>query len=943
MAMHQQVAIISTLAGLWLARAADCPAAMPVLGVMSNNPKFSGSCQVYKQGEGPCMSDSTPLGEEVGWLVVVGFGMFFTLFTVGLSRYEYKTLGTAQSSEQFNTAGRNVGPGLTAAVIVSQWTWAATLLMSSNMGWRVGISGPFWYASGATIQILLFAILAIQVKRRASHMHTFMEIVKARFGTFTHIVMIIFALTTNIIVTSMLLLGGAATIEDLTGMSKLSAAFLIPILSCWIYTMYGGLRATFFASYVHTTVIFVMLLTFTFAVYSGTGEHDLWGSPANVYSALEKATVHGFFDATYAECQINGNCGAAPAPAAVAAVVDPNCPDLAAAVAAAPVVTSYMTPTGFFDGMGAIMQNDGQCYKVKKDGTKENTGTSCGYTEQGKDNPCCDIDYNNLKGGTYCRADKDKDCISVSAEKHFKSEGCGDDEICVTSFLTMGSTIGLIFGITNIVGNFGTVFVDQSYWQSAVAAKPRSAVMGFLIGGMVWFAVPFCMATTNGLAGRALTTHPDIEGAFGAYYIDGAASSSGLTPARVLSHILGPGGAFILLLQLFMAITSTGSAEIIAVSSILTYDIYYEYINPELKFRREKLRRIFYTIVQRYEGAGEGSGIDVVADPSKEQEVRLSLVDKSVKKEQVQGVLDALSSNGFFEAQPSASELEMLATLVATFTKEDGTILIPDLYSAVNKAVSSNNIEGAILLRVSKFFTGLFAVFMGFLAVFLLTIGLSLGHVYMSMGCLVGCAVGPAALTILLETANSKAVAAGALGGFVLAMIGWIGQAATEFGKVEYGTLMADWPWVVGNLCGILGGTAIAWLGSIIAPDRDFKWSMLNERIALVDDVEPPKDSSLETDAKLVVQVKIAVWASIILTIVLLVLWPIPMHTATGVLGEGSFGAWVAVEIIWALVGALVIIIMPAVELCRTFTGKDKLDYKQGDPLKVEVKMGGIQ
>merc|ERR1719265_2464493 len=359
--------------------------------------------------------------------------------------------------------------------------------------------------------------------------------------------------------------------------------------------MYGGLRATFFASYVHTTVIFIMLLTFNFAVYSGSGEHDLWGSPANVYSALEKATVHGFFDATYSEKSINGGLNVA-APVVAAPVVPDGCPDVGAAAAAAVntmAASNYMTPTGFFDGMTAIMLNDGQCYNAKR----ENLGTRCGYVERGKDNPCCDIDYDTLKGGTYCRSDTNKDCISTSAGKHFEAEGCGDDEICVTSFLTMGSTIGLIFGITNIVGNFGTVFVDQSYWQSAVAAKPKSAVIGFLIGGMVWFAVPFCMATTNGLAGRALTTHPDIDGKFGAYYIDGAASSSGLTPARVLSEILGPAGAFILLLQLFMAITSTGSAEIIAVSSILTYDIYYEYINPELKSRREKLRRIFYTLV----------------------------------------------------------------------------------------------------------------------------------------------------------------------------------------------------------------------------------------------------------------------------------------------------------------------------------------------------------
>ena len=116
--MQQKVAIVSAFASLGHV-IASCEAPMPVEGVVSNNPKFSGTCQVYKQGEGPCVSDSTPLGESVGWLVVVGFGMFFTLFTVFLSRYEYKTLGTAQSSEQFNTAGRNVGPGLTAAVTYS--------------------------------------------------------------------------------------------------------------------------------------------------------------------------------------------------------------------------------------------------------------------------------------------------------------------------------------------------------------------------------------------------------------------------------------------------------------------------------------------------------------------------------------------------------------------------------------------------------------------------------------------------------------------------------------------------------------------------------------------------------------------------------------------------------------------------------------------------------
>ena len=36
--------------------------------------------------------------------------------------------------------------GLIAVDIVSHWTWAATLLQSSNVAWEYGVSGPFWCA-----------------------------------------------------------------------------------------------------------------------------------------------------------------------------------------------------------------------------------------------------------------------------------------------------------------------------------------------------------------------------------------------------------------------------------------------------------------------------------------------------------------------------------------------------------------------------------------------------------------------------------------------------------------------------------------------------------------------------------------------------------------------------------------------------------------------------
>jgi hypothetical protein len=56
--------------------------------------------------------------------------------------------------------------------------------------------------------------------------------------------------------------------------------------------------------------------------------------------------------------------------------------------------------------------------------------------------------------------------------------------------------------------------------------------------------------------------------------------SAGLASALSASALLGTHGAVALLLSLFLAVTSCASAELIAVSSILTFDIYKAYFNP---------------------------------------------------------------------------------------------------------------------------------------------------------------------------------------------------------------------------------------------------------------------------------------------------------------------------------------------------------------------------
>ncbi|THH08672.1 hypothetical protein EW145_g2548 [Phellinidium pouzarii] len=213
------------------------------------------------------MSDvSTVLPQGAGY--GVGIGLFFSAFMLGLTALQARyTPFKPSNNEEFSSASRSVKPGLIASGIVSAWTWAATLLQSSAVAYKYGISGPWWYGAGATVQVLLFAQLAAKLKMNAPSAHTWLEIVHARWGVIGHLIFMFFGFATNIIVSSMLILGGSATVTDLTGMSTIAACFLIP-LGVAIYVIAGGMRATLLCDYTHTTVLFAILFTFIFTVYA---------------------------------------------------------------------------------------------------------------------------------------------------------------------------------------------------------------------------------------------------------------------------------------------------------------------------------------------------------------------------------------------------------------------------------------------------------------------------------------------------------------------------------------------------------------------------------------------------------------------------------------------------------------------------------------------------
>ncbi len=600
------------------------------------------------------------LSEEIGYLIFIGGGLIMTVIVLLLIFVDTKWLGTRKTFEWFSTAGRSIKSGLLASSVISAWIWAATLLESSTVAYKYGISGPFWYAAGASIQIILFAVIALELKKRSPSSHTFTEFLYLRLGKFGHKVFLLFALLANSIVMAMLVLGGAVALNALTGIDITIACFIIP-LSIMMYTYFGGLKATFFADYLNTSFIFIVILILVVGIY--------------------------FF---------NPHIGGI---------------------------------TGLFEGLQSASS------------------------------------LNPVEGN---------------------SGG---------SFLTLASIGALIFGIINIIGNFGTVFVDQAFWQRAIAARPKSLIKGFFIGGLAWFAIPFALATSLGLAGIAM--HLDLSP---------LEVSHGLVAPITISTLLGEVGGILILTMLFTAVTCAGSAELVAFSSLFTFDVYRTYFKP------------------------------------------------------------------------SAS--------------------------------------GRQLMRISKHSVLMFGFGIGVLSLSLFHMGLSLQYIYLSMGILIGSAVGPISLSLIWKKTNKISASISALCGLFLGIFVWLFSAFSIYGNISVASTSHDIPLLLGNLTSFTSGFVFVMLGSSIKPDN-FNFNITKQRIVIAEErirslIKEDNDESL-LKKRTIFGYKYGIF----FTLILVVIWPLPLFFSGYIFSYDFFLFWILLSIVWTICAACFLIVKPIIESKR--------------------------
>lgn len=144
-------------------------------------------------------------------------------------------------------------------------------------------------------------------------------------------------------------------------------------------------------------------------------------------------------------------------------------------------------------------------------------------------------------------------------------------------YLTMRSQQGGFVGLVFIGAGFAAC-VDSQLFQKAIACDPRSTSMGYILGGLSWFTIPFVLASTFGLAAAAmehLPEWPTYPNRMNDYEV-----ASGLAMPYAAIALMGNGGAIAVLLMIFMAVTSAMSSETVATTALVTYNVYQAYIKP---------------------------------------------------------------------------------------------------------------------------------------------------------------------------------------------------------------------------------------------------------------------------------------------------------------------------------------------------------------------------
>lgn len=167
-----------------------------------------------------------------------------------------------------------------------------------------------------------------------------------------------------------------------------------------------------------------------------------------------------------------------------------------------------------------------------------------------------------------------------------------------------------------------------------------------------------------------------------------------------------------------------------------------------------------------------------------------------------------------------------------------------------------------------------------------------------------------------MEKTNKISASISALCGLLLGVLVWLFSAFSLYGNISVATTSHDIPLLLGNLTSFASGFVLVILGSLIRPDN-FNFNITKQRIVVVEErirslIKEDNDKSLLKKRTI-----FGYKYGIIFTLILVVIWPLPLFFSGYIFSYEFFLFWILLIIVWTIAAACFLIVKPIIESRR--------------------------
>lgn len=203
------------------------------------------------------------LTPTLGFGLMIGFGVLFLILAFVIKH------GLIRSTHDFIISNRKVGLGFGVGAVISVWTWAMAVMMSSAMTYQWGLSGLFWFVVPNGFAIMAMVPLARILRRKMPEGYTISQFAHTRFGgSKIASVVVTIAMIFGILLETLINIKGTSVVMSTVFPIDWQTVVVLTVVVVMTYVFFGGLWTSVMTGTFNTWMITTPAAIVVVAVYA---------------------------------------------------------------------------------------------------------------------------------------------------------------------------------------------------------------------------------------------------------------------------------------------------------------------------------------------------------------------------------------------------------------------------------------------------------------------------------------------------------------------------------------------------------------------------------------------------------------------------------------------------------------------------------------------------